>query len=269
MKFPVVPSFAQTNGKITDCTFTVRSSFLKLLCRTFACVFCLLRAQPLFTQNLVPNGTFEDPDTVCFISYYRDTTKSYFSHEPNKCIEPWGKYTSTQMLYHSQNYMPSGRIAATILLGDKHYHQDRSYVATYLKDTLQKGRTYIIEYEHRLWKSSLYTAKLPDILFDSSAISYNDYKMISAKPSIVFKEFESNQKWQIATAKYIANGTEVFMTMGNFQTPAKTKFKQIQTSEKQKEKKSTTRVFSLIDNLTIRCIDCAKTDKISTRFLDR
>ncbi len=213
--------------------------------------------QSLIAQNLVVNPSFEDllqcpkdygsfENDVLFWTCPTDGSTDYF----NTCsaqMDITENFAGTQKPYDGEAY------AGFYAYGPKDY---REYIGGEIKETLQKGKKYIISARVSLSDNSGYSVNELGFLFRSKALDLKitrniPYQLIaqnglSEYVGIIRPKFYNNKNsWIEIKKEYTANGTERYFTFGNFKDNRKT---QLHLTDKDLKKAS----YYFVDAISIK-----------------
>lgn len=203
-------------------------------------IFTLLLAmQSIHTkinaQNLVKNPSFEDYELCpsefgCLEksvpSWYQPTEGSsdYFNAcSPEMSTED--NFIGLQSPFDGQGY------AGFYAYAQKDY---REYLTAELQVPLKRGRKYVFSFQVSLAEESQFGVNEFGILFTHKAMEFHTKRnipvnLMTRKPNYNYtivrnhKYFDDKEQWIEVTGVYIADGTEKFMTIGNFNDNSKTR----------------------------------------------
>lgn len=198
-------------------------------------LLALLWSFSLNAQNLVKNPSFEDflicpSEFGCLeravVSWHQPTNGStdYFnSCSPSMSSET--NFIGAQAPFDGHGY------AGMYAYGPKDY---REYLTAELKESLIPGQKYVFSFQVSLADESQYGVNEFGILFTDKPPSFQTKRniplnLMTRKKSYNYSlirnhEFFANKKeWTEVTGVYIADGTERFLTIGNFNGNSKTR----------------------------------------------
>jgi outer membrane protein OmpA-like peptidoglycan-associated protein len=199
----------------------------------------LIGLQPAASsQNLVPNGSFEE-HTFCPGSHSQHPTefrvvswRSISNGSPdyfNTCSAgeadvPYN-WAGVSEAYEGNGYAG----IYTWMAMAKDY---REYIHCKLNEPLIRDSAYHIEFRYKLSSYSKFSTDRIGLLLSDSLKNFNHDEPIRLNPTFSFvKDSAINTEtggWEIAAAEYKAKGNEQFLTIGNFADNATTKFYRIQ-----------------------------------------
>jgi len=199
----------------------------------------------LFSQNLVPNPSFEE--------------NIDFSH-PN--LKTWHKVQNSDTpdyfnlgAYHPQNNVFKDFMGGTLaktgdgfvgifcyrLNPDRNVKNIREFIETVLITPLEKDSLYKVSFSICPDIESNITVKNFGVYFSPTALQLEkDNRIFSLKPQIEFSFYfpDSTKNWISLQAFYKANGDEKYIALGNFKPDKSTKFKNLKSiRQKGKAKK--------------------------------
>lgn len=198
-------------------------------------LLALLWSLTVNAQNLVKNPSFED-FVICpsefgcleraVVSWYQPTYGStdYFnSCSPSMSSE--ANFIGIQAPFDGNAY------AGMYAYGPKDY---REYLTAELTETLIAGQKYVFSFQVSLAEESQYGVNEFGILFTNKAPDFHTKRNIpvylmtrkrARNYSLVRNHefFANKREWTEVTGIYIADGTERFMTVGNFNGNSKTR----------------------------------------------
>jgi hypothetical protein len=195
---------------------------LNFLTKYIFAACCLLLAASSYTQNLVPNGSFEDT-TNCSLGteIYRTSpwqeptggTSDWF----NPCTSKPSGSDVPQNDFGWQNAQGGASYAGFILYVNGLYY--REYIQAQLLDTLVAGTKYWVSFHVNLADSSEYAIKEIGAYFSDTAVYSSDIIPLPYTPQVksgnTFLDDKIN--WTLISGTFIATGGEQFITLGNFQ----------------------------------------------------
>jgi outer membrane protein OmpA-like peptidoglycan-associated protein len=173
----------------------------------FFTIFSLLVCRLSFSQNLLVNGGFED-ENICSEYHANCSPEGWI----NSSDVPYTCYFKEPALAYE------GKHCVAVEAGQTGNLSDRTYIRTQLMCKLRKGSTYKIEFYIR--------SKLP--VLDSIGIYFTYYDFLfeyqspqPLSPSLYVANGtklprKNDTTWQKVSLLYKANGTEVYLAIGNF-----------------------------------------------------
>ncbi len=197
----------------------------------FILIILILIAKISFSQNLVPNGSFEihfdctyglieNAQSWCGIngvSYEHSCNSNTYYTVPTQSFTPG--FPSYQMP-HSGNAYASGAMALAITSAQP------SYPHVKLIDTLEAGKIYCVTYYVSLWNDCKYSMDKLGALFTATPFNCtasNQTLTTGYTPQVVSPAgvmYDDTLGWQEVSGSFIADGTEAYLTLGNFFTNA-------------------------------------------------
>ncbi|HUP11834.1 MAG TPA: hypothetical protein VM187_06475, partial [Niastella sp.] len=173
-----------------------------------AAIFCSLFVHPLWAQNLVPNGDFEQ-------------------HDPYQQSIGWTQPTGDFNHFYHRDFTEKMGVPAQ----GNGYHclcmysrEENEFMHVQLSKPLQKGRVYTLEMMVRLSQSLDDVYKIEnkanmrrlDWYFTEIPLRVTHKLFITAEPSASFA-FTAPQPtdWTKMSMEYIATGEEEYLTIGN------------------------------------------------------
>lgn len=195
-------------------------------------VFVLLISLSIsFSQNLVPNGSFETVN--CQTGFYLPWGNPVENNSP--WFSTTGGSTDSYNVCHSASFnmynVPSnfngiqtpfegsGYVGIIAYEGDGQNNY-REYISVMLSSPLQAGVQYRVSYYVSLADESQYAAHAPGVYISQSDISDHStsYTLSMYTPQISTNQvIDDNENWTLVTGFYTANGNEEFITIGNFE----------------------------------------------------
>lgn len=186
-------------------------------------IFLLLFVSiPAIAQNLIPNPGFE------FIS---TPSKSKFPGNIEKAAPWFPAGVGSPDLIHSKEKINGQQAAAEgqnytgIILYDADNKDFREYLEVKFISTLEAGKEYCLRFKASVGDESwVFTDEL-GLKFSSDSIRSNDWNVIDQAPTFKTRKYETlsdTAGWMNFEFTFIANGTERFLTIGNFRNDAST-----------------------------------------------
>lgn len=190
-------------------------------------LFCFLSGMAI-AQNLVNNPGFEEfnscpeefgslKNDVPFWTQATDGSTDYF-HNCSPEMPIGENFIGEQLTYEGEGY------AGMYMYGPKDY---REYLTSELKSTLVKGKKYFISFYISLADNAEYSINQFGLLFTRKSLrlvtkrnipielmkrkGYNNYIEIRNH-----KFYNNKTEWVKISGSYVADGTENFLTIGNF-----------------------------------------------------
>ncbi|MBU2996986.1 OmpA family protein [Cellulophaga baltica] len=197
--------------------------------------FFLLAATYGNSQNLINNPSFENLDkcpnkigafdeiTNNWLNASKGSTDSFSAC--SNVVPTGNNFIGNQEAYDGDVY------AGIYLFAENDY---REYLSTKIKKPLIKGKTYIVSFMVSRAEKTEFAVDEFDVLFTQKALDQNSSKFIDVKQlassyeaKIVaipeYNLYTKSDGWQEVSAVYVANGTENYMTIGNFRSNVKTR----------------------------------------------
>ena len=186
--------------------------------------------------NFVLNPSFEKLDTCSVPGFlippvYWDTLRAGGGGFPQICslcgpdnlTVPTTGGKSYQMARTGNNYTYFGVwTAATISPG---YTHERSYIQNELSGTLKQGHTYCVTFYTSLMNESKYSITEIGAYLDDGSIATIPWGVCTQSPqvkSLVGVLMTDTLGWMKVQGSFVANGSEKYLTLGNFKTTAAT-----------------------------------------------
>jgi hypothetical protein len=181
-----------------------------------------------FSQNLVPNPSFEQYDTCPYInefnyvSYWVNPT----AHSPdyfNACDTTPQNYSVPSNAFGFQNARTGVAYAGLISMSEI---DTREYIQCILIDTLLPGKEYFAEFYVSASDSSPYTANNMGIYFSVDPVSSTTTSFLPYVPQVsndsMTNPLSNRSVWTKISGTFIAQGGERYITIGNFNNDANT-----------------------------------------------
>ena len=209
----------------------------KLICKYFFLLLVTSVHVKICGQvNYVQNPSFEELDT-CSLNGFNppprtwDTLRNGGGGWPQICslcgsyflTVPTTGFASYQVARTGNNYtFFSVWTAATISPG---YTHERSYIQNELSGTLKQGHTYCVTFYTSLMNESKYSITEIGAYLDDGSIATIPWGVCTQSPqvkSLVGVLMTDTLGWMKVQGSFVANGTEKYLTLGNFKTTAAT-----------------------------------------------
>lgn len=173
----------------------------------FHLIVLLFNVSCIYAQNLIPNPGFEEKDSIGINALHWRQPLDKFNHYSCKTTEI--------------NYPHTGSCYNAICMHGYKAELPNEYLSVRLKSTLQKGRRYNLKMYIRLDRSRQINPMVLDTLgwlfTEDITTVHGDFFV---RPQVCFFISEKNltrrYQWMIIEQTYIANGTEKYLTIGNF-----------------------------------------------------
>ena len=197
----------------------------------FLLCFCnYSRAQ----QNLVPNPSFENYSScpsgsgqlTLALEWLNPTggTPDYY----NSCSQ----FTGVPSNGPGFQYAKTGNAYAAVYCKEKPFPNEREYISAKLISKLQENRYYKVTFFISLANISKYFHNRMGLYFSDELLSGNNYEPLSSYiPQIenpINYFLKDTLYWMSITGNYKANGTENYITIGNFYDDFNTHFDSVQ-----------------------------------------
>ena len=211
------------------------SDFSKWYCNYFLVVFLIINLQLTWSQNLVKNPSFEDfvvcPETystfqedVLFWTNPTSGSTDYF----NDCsdnMKAYRNFSGIQESFHGIAY------AGIYAYGPKDY---REYIQGELKEKLKKDKRYSVSAMISLSEKSEFAVNEFGFLLTDQELNLQIKRNIphslmvregnSRYVRVVQRDYYSDKDdWVEVKVEYIANGTERYLSFGNFKSNSQTR----------------------------------------------
>lgn len=206
-----------------------------------------LTSQNCYTQNLVPDSSFETysacPPNLTYLYYAQPwfqpaiyagtTTNSCSSDLFSTCAGsgPFGagvptNFWGSQTARTGNSYSGIGVWFVTA--------ESREYIEVPLISPLVAGNNYTVSFYVSLSDSSNYAITNLGAYFSQDSLLDTTYYVISyVTPQVINNSsnlLTSKNSWTLVTGNYLATGGEQFMTIGNFQTNASSNYQYLYPS---------------------------------------
>lgn len=198
--------------------------YLYFMRRYFICLSWFLAWNLLASQNLVPNGSFEDtldcPQTTNQLNYSKfwgnptQGTPDYF----NAC-DP--TIYGMNVPYTGFGYQDArtGKAFAAILAFLKNIPDYREYIQVKLIDTLVSGKQYLVSFYVNLSNNSQYSVSSLGAYLTSTPISSTSSLTLTYTPQVTNDsaiQLSDSVNWMLIEDTITSGGTEEYLTIGNF-----------------------------------------------------
>lgn len=187
-----------------------------------------------YGQNLIPNPYFSQvPDCTVravddfFQSWYNPTT-GYRNHAYHSCLDniPYSPYD-----VNHKKYQKIGNGMMVILLLSDFNREWKSYIATPLTTSLQKGISYYVRFyispKKKQKDNRNMVSEAAGMYLTSKNVHQNILTTLPFTPQIERRGtfFEDFDKWYVVQGKYIAQGGEKYAIIGNFRSDQESNYK--------------------------------------------
>src|SRR5437773_4466641 len=174
--------------------------------RIFVFILLLFCSHPGFSQNLVVNGGFED-ENICTEFHVNCAPEGWIS-----TADTYNNFFKIAGLAHRGNH------CVAIEAGHSEKQFDRTYIRTQLLCQLRKDNKYRIEFytksKHNILDSVGIYLTANDFLFEKQ-LHYRITPSIYLANALL-RPVKGDTNWQKVSLEYIASGTELYLTLGNF-----------------------------------------------------
>jgi|LakMenEpi03Aug12_release.lakeMendotaPanAssembly.Ray.scaffolds.fasta_scaffold237357_2 OOP family OmpA-OmpF porin len=220
-------------------------------------------------QNLVPNGSFELYDSCAqTVSQFYNYVKYWYS--PSNSATP--DYFNSCNSYTDQVSVPQNYFGYKIPQNGNGYagqvfwynqnmpnNNYREYISIKLKETLKANKIYCISLYISVADSMVYAIDKIGLLFTSDSNKYSLSSVIPKVPQVIFENancFNNKIDWMLLEKEYISNGTESFLTFGNFNSDQNTNLCSLKSVNKYNLEFNSSYYF--VDNISI--IECGESN---------
>ncbi|KAA3651908.1 MAG: OmpA family protein [Bacteroidetes bacterium] len=162
-----------------------------------------------FSQNLIPNGQLESFQDCPSGLRQLHKINDWFSASAGT-----PEYYNTCGFPANVNPKQGNGLIGLILYSD--YYIDIEYVGVMLKDTLERGQTYLLEFYVYVDENAPFSIDKIGAFFSSSKVKLAHWSPIVEKPQVFAKQIIEPSRWVKFEEFFVANGGEQFMTVGNF-----------------------------------------------------
>ncbi len=184
-------------------------------------LFILLQFNYTYTQNLVPNGSFEDtvgcPDNGAQVYKCKNwyDPNGYTSDYFNECASNFYVTIPQNVFGFQYPYYGKAYCGLTTYYGS--FLNYREYIATTLNKVLNKSKKYTVSLKISLSDSSNYQTKNLQIGFFSDTVGQTKaipvpYKTYEMSNYPIFDK----QNWTELKTEFTADGNEKYLMIGNF-----------------------------------------------------
>jgi len=202
----------------------------------FLLLFVIGNLQVYTQVNFVQNPSFEELDT-CSVGGFRippvswDTLRAGGGGGPQICslcgpnflTIPTTGAGSYQVAKSGHNY--TYMQCWTSMTISANYHYERCYIQNRLVGTLQQGHSYCVTYYTSLMNESKYSITEIGAYLDDGSIATIPWGASTQSPQVkspVGVLLTDTLGWMKVQGSFVANGTERYITLGNFKTTAAT-----------------------------------------------
>lgn len=209
-------------------------------------------------ENLVPNGSFESiskaPRRLGSIEsatgWYSPTGERADLFYSNKKYPDIG---SPSNLFGKEDAKDGTNYAG--IIGYSHNDTEpRTYVATKLSTTLEKGQKYCVKMYISMAEASTYAANQIGIHFSKKAFGTEEEVSIIEKTHVLGSDndlYNASYGWYEICATYIAEGNEKYITIGNFTSNENTKNKRNRRSSIPRDIDPVNAAYYYVDNIVV------------------
>lgn len=223
--------------------------------------FVPLKAQDDDPDNLVPNGSFEEYEGNLRRDKQFDLIKDWANATdvPSELYasDIKSKYVSTPDNLYGKADAAEGNNYAGIVAYSYRAKVSRSYITVRLKSKMKENNLYCIRYKASLAERSRYASNNLGALMTPKKISQKGTNAIANSAAVLSDGnpvvSQTDGWWEYCT-RYAAKGNEEYLTIGNFETDAKTNNETREVSSEY-EKGPVTAAYYYIDEVEIRRIE--------------
>jgi len=150
-----------------------------------------------------------------------------------------------------------GEIFAGVMVYTQGNKQPRSYMTSKLREPLKKGQSYCVKFYVSLGDNSKFATNNIAAHFSKKDISITDKKSIIDKPhvrDVNNRVFSGTFSWERVCGTYIADGTEKYISIGNFNMTEETKVEKIKKDPSNKNPQIGG-AYYFIDNITVQLLE--------------
>lgn len=182
----------------------------------------IFRFGPSYTQNIIPNGSFEDDESILnqkqisWHKYFRHDTPDYFNlgkSRPHNDL--FDKYMGGALPQNGDAFMG---IFCYRVQPIKKTRNVREFLETTLLDTLEKDSVYTFRISLQLDEESNVSLRNFGVLFSEKRGAFkSEREIFTTRPDIAFDEIwlDNGSDWITLEADYIARGNEMYILIGN------------------------------------------------------
>ena len=209
----------------------------------------------LFSQNLLPNPSFEDVNVChkyeeeCSPKAWRNTLLKNFAYR-----EYIGETSNRYKIGVKQHIIvpPDGSRYVAVRVFNKIGKDDRTFIQAPLLCELVAGQTYEISFQY--YVTTYVVEELEIALVDTLQVFKKNTKVFEIEPQIHFN-FDKKvkpKKWHRLTTTFVATGIEQGLIIGNFNTDENTVLTPI---IRRKEKNLPKRAHYILDDFSLMAVD--------------
>lgn len=223
--------------------------------------FVPLKAQDDDPDNLVPNPSFEEFEGNLRRDKQFDLIKNW-SNATDVISELFAsdiksKYVSIPDNMYGKEDPADGNNYAGIVAYSYRGKESRSYITVQLKSKMKQNNLYCIRYKASLAERSRYASNNLGALLTPKKVSQKGTNAITNSEAIVSDgnpTVNQTDGWWEFCRRYAAKGNEQYLTIGNFETDAKTNNETREVSSEY-EKGPVIAAYYYIDDVEIRQIE--------------
>lgn len=223
--------------------------------------FVPLKAQDDDPDNLVPNPSFEEYEGNLRRDKQFDLTKNW-TNATDVISELYAsdiksKYVSIPDNIYGKEEAADGSNYAGIVAYSYRGRVSRSYITVQLKSKMKENNLYCIRYKASLAERSRYASNNLGALVTPRRVSQKGTTAITNSDAIVTDgnpTVKQTDGWWEFCKRYAAKGNEQYLTIGNFETDAKTNNETREVSSEY-EKGPIIAAYYYIDDVEIRRIE--------------
>jgi len=205
-------------------------------------------------QNLIPNPSLED-ENVCH--FYKE----------NCAPKAWRSNSLKAFLYFDYKISgvkdeavkpADGTRCISLRVYNHKRAENRSYAQTPFLCQLEKGKKYKLQFQ--ILSQHYYLKQLEVLLLDTIFITKKNEGLFESQPQIQF-DFDQPlpiNEWVTLEKEFVANGNEVGLMVGNFNTDEETEIAFL--GKKKRKTKLPNRAYYYFDNFSLTPIDTLESD---------
>lgn len=239
--------------------------------KIFLLIFFVMNLGFLHSQNLVLNPDFEKSSSPNYDNL-ADWIKCILTDTPDYFTDSTTNKIFQKYIGGIDSYSGNSHVGLFVFRNkNKKNNETREYIQVPLNQKLEKNKIYYGEVFIASDAESNISCSSFGIYFSAIKIDLNKTtEMFKLKPQITnpFNNFIVSGEWTKLSGTFKANGTEKFLTLGNFNSDAHTKIRPVYNKQNKNKKqkwnidRKETVAYFYIDNVTVFLKDTAKTAKI-------
>ena len=223
--------------------------------------FVPLKAQDDDPDNMVPNGSFEEFEGALRRDKQFDLTKNW-ANATEVISELYAsdvksKYVAIPENMYGKEEPADGNNYAGIVMYSYRGKVPRSYLTVQLKSKMKQNELYCVRYKASLAERSRYASNNLGALITAKKVNLKGTTAITNPDAIVTDGnpiVSQTDGWFEFCKRYAAKGNEQYLTIGNFETDAKTNNETLEVSSEY-EKGPIIAAYYYIDDVEIRRIE--------------